>query len=83
MATYHTEHRFEAGMLTQVWNPRNCKREWTPSPYFCAVCGRKQDHVLHTNRVPVVTPSRFTDPAYLKCERSVARSEKAVRRGIR
>ena len=28
-------------------------------------------------------PSRFTDPAYLKCERSVARSAKAIRRSIR
>jgi predicted amidophosphoribosyltransferase len=82
MATYHEVHSFEAGMLTQVWNPKNCKREWQPSRYFCAVCGRKQDHILHTNRVPVVEASRFTDPAYLKTERSVARSQKAIRRAV-
>jgi hypothetical protein len=45
MATYHTKHPFQPGQLTQVWNGK--KHEWQPSPHFCVVCGRKQDHVLH------------------------------------
>lgn len=28
-------------------------------------------------------PSRFTDPAYLKAERAVARVERAIRRNVR
>lgn len=28
-------------------------------------------------------PSRFTDPAYLKAERSVARSQRSIRRNVR
>jgi hypothetical protein len=33
--------------------------------------------------VDFISPSRFTDPAYLKAERKVARVERSIRRNVR
>jgi hypothetical protein len=51
MATYHTEHSFQPGMLSTVWNPVTRKHESKPNPHFCSVCGRKEQHILHGNPV--------------------------------
>ena len=47
MATYHTVHTFQPGMLSAVWNSLTRKKESKPNPNFCAVCGRKENHILH------------------------------------
>jgi hypothetical protein len=45
MATYHQIHPFAPG-IDRRWNAAARKHEIVPSK-FCAVCGRKQEHVLH------------------------------------
>lgn len=46
-ATYHTPHPFKTGVMLPVWNPKTRKSELRENPYFCVVCGRKQDNILH------------------------------------
>jgi hypothetical protein len=65
MATYHTPHSFTAGQLSTVWNPVTRKHEAKPNPNFCAVCGRKQDHILHGAGKAIVSyglPSHSVNP---------------------
>jgi len=58
MATYHTPHTFQPGMESQVYNPRNGRKEWKPNPNFCMVCGRKKVHILHPDEIPAPRENR-------------------------
>lgn len=62
MATYHTAHPFAPGMNTTVWNPGARKHELKLNPHFCAVCGRRKDHILHPvpGEIPHTRNSRST-----------------------
>ena len=50
MATYHTPHPFTPGAPSTVWNSTARKHESKPNPHYCAVCGRKAEHILHTGK---------------------------------